>query len=395
MSLSPLPLSYCTNVHPGVTLAEVEDGLARYAALVRQRFNWPLAAGLWLAEPVVKEILSDANGEHRLCVRLAERGLTCHTLNAFPFGNFHDTRVKENVYLPDWSNPARLGYTLQCAQVLAGLLRHTDEGSISTLPLGFKGFEHPPTFIDAVLDQLIQCARGLAQIAERTQNTIRLAIEPEPLCLLETTTEAIDFFDRLRDRARRQGSLEAVQTHIGLCFDVCHQAVEFEDVAESIRRLDRAGVRINKVHISCALEIGDPMKNRAGREALKRYVEPRYLHQTIAKMPDGQLARLADLNEGFLANPPADFAAASAWRVHFHVPVYVEGFGPLATTRPALREALMAVSALDYAPHLEVETYTWQVMPGAGRVDLVEGLTRELLATEQLLAEIPFRSTQA
>ncbi|MDB5300566.1 MAG: hypothetical protein JWO87_2229, partial [Phycisphaerales bacterium] len=328
MSLSHLPLSYCTNVHPGRSVAEVEAGLDRYTVPVRKGFDAPLAAGLWLAKPVVDELLASPQGVAKFAHGLARRGLTCHTLNAFPFGDFHSARVKENVYLPDWTTPQRLAYTEQCAGVLAELLPAGVEGSISTLPLGFKGFAHPANFLDAAAAGLIEAARRLAQLEARTGRRVRLAVEPEPLCVLETTREAIDFFSRLWQSAARAGAEEIVRTHIGVCFDVCHQAVEFEDVADSIRALAAAGVRLNKVHISCALQLDHPRDNAEGRAALARYVEPRYLHQTMARAPGGEVIRVQDLSEALVSNPPADFLAAPAWRVHFHVPVDAERLGP-------------------------------------------------------------------
>src|SRR6185312_3862348 len=251
MSLSRLPLSYCTNVHPGLSMEEGEEGLDRYTVPIARQFGKPMAAGLWLAEPVVREILSTADGPKRFAHRLAERGLTCHTLNAFTYGNFHSARVKEQVYLPDWADARRLQYTVDCARILAMLLPEGVEGSISTLPLGFKGFEHSTGFLDAAISQIVECARQLDRLHREKGALIRLAIEPEPFCLLETTDEAIDFFQRLREAAGRADVTDAVRSHIGLCYDICHQAVEFEDAGDSIRRLDRAGVRIDKVHVSC------------------------------------------------------------------------------------------------------------------------------------------------
>ncbi len=384
MSLSALPLSYCTNVHPGRSLLEVEEGLDRYTVPVGRELGQPLAAGLWLARAVVEETLQDPAGVARFADGLRRRELTCHTLNAFPYGDFHSERVKENVYLPDWTKRERLDYTVNCARVLAGLLPEgVDEGSISTLPLGFREFRQPPEFRDACARQLSACADALARLFDETGKTIRLAIEPEPCCVIETTPEAIDFFHRLQ----RLDS-PAVQTHLGVCFDVCHQAVEFEDVAESIRMLDREGIRINKLHASCALQLDDPQHNTAGRAALKRFVEPRYLHQTIAVTRDGRRVRAVDLTREMIDSPSEEFLSAERWRVHFHVPVDAERIGPLATTRAALRAALAAIAALDYAPHLECETYTWDVLPGEEKPDLVAGLTRELIATQRLLAEV-------
>lgn len=388
MSLSKLPLSYCTNVHPGRTVAEVDAGLDRYTLEVARQFKAPLAAGLWLAEPVVRELLGRDGAVDQFARRLSDRGLTCHTLNAFPYGDFHSERVKEQVYLPDWSDPRRRKYTEDCATILAALLPADVDGSISTLPLGFKGFDRAPGFEDRCIAELIACAQSLAKIHSNTGKLIRLAIEPEPLCVLETTPEAVGFFQNLWSHAENAGALDAVRNHLGLCYDVCHQAVEFEDVATSIRALDQAGVRINKVHVSCAVQIDAPAQDAPARDALRQYIEPRYLHQTLAKLPDGTVARETDLDEAFLNQPGPRFASATAWRVHFHVPVNAERLGPLLTTRPALKQALAAVAQLNYAPHLEVETYTWEVLPGAGKIGLVEGLTQELAATRELLASV-------
>lgn len=388
MPLNPLPLSYCTNVHPGRTLAEVEHGLDEYTVPLRSNFGEPLAAGLWLARPVVEEILSSPDGPQRFAERLEQRGLSCHTLNAFPFGDFHSARVKENVYLPDWADPLRLKYTEDCARVLAALLPEGGEGSISTVPLGFKGFEHPADFEANAISQLIQLAGSLDWLYQSTGKKVRLAIEPEPFCLLETTDEAISFFSKLFESSHQSASFVRLIDYLGLCFDVCHQAVEFEDVAESIRKITSAGIFINKVHITCAIHLDQPAKNAEGRKALAGYVEPRYLHQTLAKSQAGEILRHVDLTEALALNTPRDFEDADAWRIHFHVPVDAENLGTLGTTRNELREALAAVAKLDYAPHLEVETYTWEVLPGGSKVNLVDGLTRELAATRSLIRSL-------
>ena len=428
MTISTLPLSYCTNVHPGRTVAEVEDGLDRYTLPIKANYGSELAAGLWLAAPVIRELEQTPDGVKRFADGLQSRGLTCYTLNAFPYGDFHSARVKENVYLPDWSQPNRLDYTLACARVLAAFLSEGVDGSISTVPLGFKLFEHPADFADRCADQLIELARGLSRLHHETDHLIRLAIEPEPLCVIETTAETLSFFERLRTRAADIRALDEVREHLGVCYDVCHQAVEFEDVPASIRSLAAADIRINKVHITCAIEVADPGRNEEARRILSRYVEPRYLHQTFARLDDSvvkasgqrELAGVpdltgtkttnaknleahtsrspvseplrssrtvtqVDLDEQLTSSPPAEFRDAPMWRVHFHVPVDAEHLGPLGTTRGELKQALATIPELNYAPHLEVETYTWEVLPGGGVPNIVDGFTRELLATKKLL----------
>lgn len=385
MTISSLPLSYCTNVHPGRTVAEVEDGLDRFTLPIKANYGSELAAGLWLAAPVIRELEQTPDALVRFSDGLRRRGLGCYTLNAFPYGDFHSARVKENVYLPDWTKPERFEYTLACARCLAALLPEGIEGSISTMPLGFKPFGHPADFADQTTNQLIDLAKRLGRLHDETGRLIRLAIEPEPFCVLETTDETIQFFERLRRRAADVGALDVVQTHLGVCYDVCHQAVEFEDVAASIRSLVAAGIRINKVHITCAIEVTEPARHPDALTALSRYVEPRYLHQTFARTASDKVVRYVDLDQSLISNPLAEFRDASMWRVHFHVPVDVEQLGPLGTTRRELKEALAVIPELDYAPHLEVETYTWEVLPGGGNPNIVEGFARELLATKALL----------
>jgi len=389
MAMSSLPLSYCTNVHPGVSVAEVDAGLDRYTAEVRRRVE-ALAAGLWLAEPVVRELLDEADGVRRFADRLAARDLVCYTLNAFPYGDFHSERVKEQVYLPDWADPRRLDYTDRCARVLAALLPDGMDGSISTVPLGFKGFDHAGDFIDRCIDQIIELARRLDRLHDATDRRIRLAIEPEPLCVIETTDEAVRFFDRLFDRADAAGAAVGVVTreHIGVCYDVCHQAVEFEDVTDSIAALNEAGVTIAKVHLSCALDCAPPGADEQIGAALRRFVEPRYLHQTFARLPDGSIQHATDLSEQLIDDADSPLHRAERWRIHFHVPVDAARLGPLHTTRPQLEQALLAVAQLHQTPHLEVETYTWPVLPGREKGDLVDGLTAEISAAHVLIDDL-------
>jgi sugar phosphate isomerase/epimerase len=386
MALSTLPLCYCTNVHAGRSVDEVLAGIDRYTVAVAERFDHPLSAGLWLASPVASELAGSPSAMASFVDDLRSRALTCHTLNAFPFGNFHSERVKDQVYLPDWADPARALYTQQCAVILSQLLPgDVAEGSISTLPLGFKGHSKSADLHARCITALLDLALFLDDLRQHSGKTIRLAIEPEPSCVLETTDEAIHFFHRLMTAADERSVGEVARRHLGLCFDICHQAVEFEDVATSIAAIDGAGIRINKVHVSCALQIDHPATNDDARAALRRYVEPRYQHQTTAQTAAGAVVQVLDLSDELLDAPPPAFRDAAAWRVHFHVPIGADRIGPLATTRPALPAAFAAIANLPYAPHLEVETYTWDVLPNRGPVALVDGLVDELKSAKDLI----------
>ena len=390
MTLSRLPLSYCTNVHPGRTVAEVIDGVTNYSAEIQRQLDFPMAAGLWLSASVVRELMESPEQMERLAQVLWQHDLCCYTLNTFPYGDFHSDRVKEQVYLPDWASSARINYTEQCAAILGQLLPEGGEGSLSTVPLGGRMNPQKADFHAVCFSHLIRLAKYLHQLYETTGRRIRLGLEPEPMCELSGTTEwTLPVFDRLFAQAEALGCEPVVREYIGACFDVCHQAVEFEEVTDSIDLFVSHGIRINKVHITNAVELMNPSENAAGRQALREFVEPRYLHQTYAQFSDGRVESRLDLTLEDIERQPADaFLQATRWRVHFHVPIFAETLGALLTTRQELAAALRKVSTLDYSPHLEVETYTWPVMPGESTSDslpLANRIAEELRSAAELL----------
>lgn len=374
-------------------MQEVTDGITEYTAEVRRQLDAPMSAGLWLARSVATEVLQSEAALDQLAQTLWQHDLNCYTLNAFPYGDFHTDRVKEQVYLPDWTTRDRLTYTQDCAHILSQLLPEGAEGSISTVPLGGRMNPSGPEFHATCFHQLIQMSGFLKNLFEKTGRKIRLAVEPEPLCEMSSIPDdVVPQFKMLFEMADALSCLPNVQEYIGICFDVCHQAVVFEEVTQSIDQLEDIGVRINKIHITNAIELLDPANNKAGREALLNYVEPRYLHQTYARLADQSVVNRLDLLAADIQqHTPDEFKSAEAWRVHFHVPVYADKLGPLQTTRKDLKAALRRVKLLDYAPHLEVETYTWPVMPDGGQTSeasLSAQITTELRSAYDLLREL-------
>lgn len=354
-----LPLiTYCTNIHPGESWAQVFASLERHIPAVKAAFS-PDAAfpiGLRLAERAARELNAEEN--RRFSAWLAEQDCFVPTLNGFPYGSFHGQRVKENVYLPDWRSPLRADYTRRLADLLAGWLPQGTPGSISSVPLGFKGvvdWDDLPAF----RQQLEAVLRHLARLHETTGREILLALEPEPCCLLETTEEACRLFEQIR-------LPEELRPYLGLCYDCCHQAVEFEDPAASWRRLQDAGIRVAKVQVSSALKVA-----AARRESLRRFDEPVYLHQVVVRHGDGRLERHAELGEAL-----ARVAPGEEWRCHFHVPIFLPDLPEYGTTRDFL-ETLLPLLPQDLL--LEVETYTWDVLPPELRdVPVTESILREL-----------------
>ncbi len=368
-------LSYCTNVHPAQDVAGVVAQLDRYAAPIRRRLGWPrLGLGLWLPASAAAVLAADPVALAAFGRELSTRDLFVVTVNGFPYGDFHGERVKKLVYRPDWSDPRRLAYTLDLARILAALLPgDVTEGTISTLPLGWReGWSEEHHTV--ALGHLSDLARELRHLRRQTGRNIRVGLEPEPGCVIETCDDLI-----------RAGLPAEIGDHVGLCLDTCHLAVGFSDAGRFLKAAAEAGLSVVKVQAACALEADRPADGPA-HEALRSLAEPRYLHQVRRRRPDGGLDGVDDLPDA-----ARTLAADEPWRVHFHAPVHRTHVGALRTTQPELADALAGLFGGPHPAtrHLEVETYTWDVLPGAGgEADLVAGIAGELSWTAGRLTSL-------
>jgi sugar phosphate isomerase/epimerase len=374
-------LGYCTNVHAGTTLAEVRANLERHAcavkAIVAPRED--LGVGLWLPAAASAPLARDAGAIASLRDWLRARGLLVFTINGFPSGDFHGAVVKHAVYEPDWSRPERLAYTRDLITIARGLAEAGSEMSISTLPVGWprRGAAGETARLEAAAASLRAAAASAAAAEAEAGVLVHVDLEPEPGCLLERSADVAGFFAR----HLLGGADEAiVRRHVRVCHDACHAAVMFEEQAACATAYARAGALVGKVQLSsaaCARFDGrSEAERRALRAELGAFVEERYLHQTVVRGAGGGCTFFDDL--------PAALAAGGAapsgeWRVHFHVPVFAETAGALATTRDELVRAIDAFGPWTGVRHFEVETYAWGVLPAPLRdADLAAGIAREL-----------------
>jgi sugar phosphate isomerase/epimerase len=385
-------LSYCTNIHPGESWPDTFASLKRYLPRVKAAVApaKPFGVGLRLSAQAA-EGLSGPGEFAAFRDFLAAEGLFVFTLNGFPYGAFHGQRVKEDVYQPDWRDEQRLAYSNRLADILAQLLPEGGFGSISTVPGTFKPLAAGAESLMA--DMMLRHVAHLARIHRTTGKAIALAPEPEPCCFLETIEESVRFFqDYLYSRtaAARLAELAdigtgeadaALRRHLGLCYDVCHAAVEFEDARGSITALGAAGIPIHKLQLSAALGL---TPGSSQFEAVKSFAEGTYLHQTVTRGADGTITRYVDLPDA-LGDPAA--LAAEEWRVHFHVPIFQADIAPLATTQGFLADILVLHRETPISRHLEVETYTWDVLPPALRgLPVEDAIARELQWVEARLS---------
>jgi sugar phosphate isomerase/epimerase len=359
-----LRLTYCGNVHAANDLDGWLATLARFVAPIAAGRPRPFGLGVWWPAEVAGELHRSAAARDRVRSALAAHGFEIWTLNVFPHGRFHGAPVKAAVYAPDWSHEDRLQYTRDAAEAAAALARPGAMLPLSTLPVGFG---HPDLRLCA--RNLARAASMLADLEARTGVRCVLALEPEPCCVVESIAGAIRFCEEWLLRAGAWTVPEPVlRRHLGVCADLCHLAVVREDPAGAFAALRAAGIELAKVQVSSCLELRDP---RALDELLA-WNEPVYLHQTIAD--SGR--RALDLPE--VAAWRGALAAGERLRTHFHVPIAWDAPGALGSTRAALESALAALPRP--LPLLEVETYTWDVLPDrpAGDAALVAGIRAEL-----------------
>jgi sugar phosphate isomerase/epimerase len=382
-------LGYCSNIHAGEDWASVRSTLGDVLPALRRQLAWegPLGLGLRLSAAAAST-LEDAPVLEEFKAFLHDAGSYVFTINGFPYGAFHGTRVKERVYQPDWRDPRRVAYTNTLATLLTQL---TDEHvipspSVSTVPGGFRSDILTDGDRADVAVGLVSHLAHLVALRRRTGRTVTLAIEPEPACYMETTGEVLAVLqDLVQDQSRLERigrelgerlSVEDVRRHLGVCLDACHLAVAFEEPVDAIKRIHAAGFRIFKVQVSSALHIAGGSVD-AVRTALGQFADDTYLHQVVERL-EHKLERYVDLPDALQAAQDGR-AGRGDWRVHFHVPIFLESLGTFDTTQRDLRATIEAVSASAACDQFEVETYTWEVLPPEWRTtDVVTSIAREL-----------------
>lgn len=368
-------LAYCTNVHPAESWEETFQVLKTEVLAVRDRVapGERFAIGLRLSAQAALELLEDDRLDE-FEAWLGKENCYVFTINGFPYGAFHGTRVKEKVFQPDWTKLPRLVYTEQLFTIIARLCPAESGGSVSTLPGSHKEFEADEELIFA---NLYSCALTIEHLAAKTGKDLHLGLEPEPLGHFENTEETLAFFERFFAWCEGQDlDPDPVRKHIGINYDACHFALEFDDCRNSLRALTDAGLRISKIHLSNALSF-DPRDPKA-LAAIRQFDEPTYFHQVIVNTDP--LTRFRDLPD-FLSSPQAErleLQTASEARCHFHVPLYSEPLAPLASTLDHASDALAYLAEHpETCPHLEIETYTWGVLPDHLQQPLTDQITEE------------------
>ena len=404
-------LTYCTNIHPGETWAAVFESLQKYVLPVKARVSptKPFAVGLRLSDVASRELAE----QHQLAafkIWLDQHGLYVPIINGFPYGSFHREVVKDEVHRPDWTTPERLEYTKRLARLLAELLPDGMEGGISTSPLSYKPWltgyaQHTQAVLQQSTQHLAELVELLVELRNETGRLIHLDIEPEPDGLLENSAEFIDYYEhyllpQVSDHLQSRLGLsfasanQAVFDSVQLCYDVCHFALAYEDPATVFEQLAAKGIKVGRVQISAALKADLPAEmdfRQALTQQFESFSESTYLHQVLVRNQDESITQYPDLPA---ALPHIMDGHAREWRSHFHVPVFLERYNLLQSTQGEIRKVLQLLSEQPITSYLEVETYTWEVLPPDIKQDLVTSIVRELAWVKHYLLLVELGTKQ-
>ena len=380
-------LAYSTLVHPADDWDELWSSLREYLPKVKQRVSpdVPSAVSLRLSAATVERLLADESALADLRSFLADEDLYVVTANAFPYGPFKNRLVMETVFEPDWRDRRRATYTKGVATILSAIAGDGVSPTIQTAPLGFKPHVTPGV-VESFTENVLHVVAHLVDLAHTTGTAVRLGLEPEPFCHVETTEEAIRYFGEqlFTDTAAARlavltgidegAAATALRAHLGVVFDICHQAVEFEDIGASLDALVEAEVPIVKLQVAAAMRVAEVSAEIV--EKLGQFTETVYLSQTMERRGDGPIRRFLNLRDAMTCWEPGE---PTEWRTHFHVPVFLDDLDGLGTTRFAIAEALAKHCDTPLSDQVEIETYTWDVLPAQFKSgDIVEYVEREL-----------------
>ncbi|NIG53026.1 metabolite traffic protein EboE [Chitinophaga sp. Cy-1792] len=395
-------LTYCSNIHPGENWGDHFKQLQANIPAVKRAVSpdKPFGIGLRLSNTASLELAREENlrGFQQW---LKEQDCYVFTMNGFPYGGFHNVVVKDQVHAPDWTSPDRVAYTIRLFRLLATLLPYGMDGGISTSPLSYKYWcnrceEEQNSVTESATLNMLLVVEHLVRIRRSGGPLLHLDIEPEPDGLLENTAEFLDWYLHklmptgiifLQDKFRVDEATAAqmIKDHVALCYDVCHFALVYEQPAKVLDQIAAYGIKVGKVQLSAALKADMPTetdKRKVILDAFRQFMEPVYLHQVIARTDTGSLIHYPDLPQAF---EDQDNPRVREWRSHFHVPVFLERYEVLESTQADIREVLKLQQQQSFTNHLEVETYTWDVLPPALKLEMDDSISRELLWVKGVL----------
>ncbi|MDF4204631.1 metabolite traffic protein EboE [Maribacter sp. SA7] len=382
-------LTYCTNIHPGQDWKSTFESIKQHVPIIKQEVSkeQPFGLGLRLSNKASEELdLGDNMSDFKKW--LDENNLYVFTMNGFPYGDFHDERVKDMVHAPDWTTNERLRYTKRLFRQLSELIPEGMNGGISTSPITYKYWHkterETKNAFQVGAENMLEVAKHLFEIEQATETYLHLDIEPEPDGLLENSDEVLAFYSEYllplgtayfkKELNLNPEEAEAlIKKYITVCYDVCHFALAYEEPADTFAKFKTKDIKVGKIQVSAALKIlfNGEYDERIWQE-LSQFNEPTYLHQVTEKIHN-QVKTYSDLPlvlEGDRNHKEL--------RAHYHVPIFLEKYGELFSTQDHILKTMNYMKSNPISEHLEIETYTWEVLPADLKQDLSVSIIREL-----------------
>jgi hypothetical protein len=390
-------LTYCSNIHPGEKWEDHFKSLRENIPFIREQLapGKPFGLGLRVANEASVE-LSKPEVLATFKSWLDEQNVYVFVINGFPYGGFHNTVVKDDVHAPDWTTSDRLQYTIRLFRILSQLLPAGMEGGVSTPPLSYrlwwKNPEEKQNAVNEATSNIFLLLDELIKIEKETGQVLHLDIEPEPDGLLDNTTDFVNWYRDvlLPDGVRyledkynldKDSAAAIIRKYIQLCYDICHAAVGYEQPEDILKSLSENGIRVGRIQVSSALKIDFSSNKEIKRKAIETFDEPVYLHQVVTRNADNSNSHFQDLPEA-IANWDD---SQEEWRIHFHVPLFIQSYGVLDSTQSDIVKTLVIHCKEPFSMFLEVETYTWGVLPEDIQKPIGESIVRELEWVQKVL----------
>ncbi|GGB91463.1 metabolite traffic protein EboE [Dyadobacter sediminis] len=390
-------LTYCSNIHPGEKWADHFRSLRENIPYIREQLagNEPFGLGLRIANDASVE-LSKPEVLAEFKSWLQENNVYVFVINGFPYGGFHNTVVKDDVHTPDWTTTDRLVYTIRLFNILAALLPEGMHGGVSTPPLSYRLWwqteEEKHGAVETATSHILHLLDKLIILENETGKSLHLDIEPEPDGMLDNTTDFINWYRNVLlpkgiahlEKTNGLSASEARETilkHIQLCYDICHAAVGYEQPEEILQSLAETGIQVGRIQVSSALKVNFSNEKEIKLKAIENFNEPVYLHQVVARNSDNSKKHYPDLDKAL-----SDWnESQEEWRVHFHVPLFINTYGVLESTQDDIIKTLALHREKPFSSFLEVETYTWGVLPEDMQKPIGESIVREIEWVKKIL----------
>jgi hypothetical protein len=374
-------LSYCTNIHFGESWEEVFYILKFHSRKLRNAFLKmdQFGIGLRLSNSSIIN-LSKSSFFFDFLFWLKINNFYIKSVNGFPYSFFGSNYIKDNVYLPDWSNFKRYIYSRRIIILFSNFLNKNNFGGISTLPLSYKYFfcnySYNNLYIKSI-KYLYSLLILLNDIYVNNKIFIHLDIEPEPDCVVSNTLDYINFFKKwLLDRIilyfLKKKIHMFILNYFRICFDICHSSVEFESICQSFNSIFLFNIKFGKFQISSSLKI-DKM-NFYNSYVFSYLPETPYIHQVYGKTFYDNIITYKDIS---LAHILLYKKKIVEYRIHYHVPIFFDKYEIFESTQQYIIEFFKLLKKRNAFYIFEIETYTFDILPCYLKLNILYSLKRE------------------